>query len=299
MPIIPCSGGHVVSLIGDLLSFCAVSRHEQLGIEPQLDGRLWRHRFRTPVKFRPHTHDELECNVVLGGRASYIVDDARFDLRRGTLIWLHPGQMHVLVDQSPHYEMWIGVFKPRLVRRRCCSEETRPLRRRRPAGIFCKQITPDRLAALHELAGELVDREEDVDEYNAGLGYFMLRCWRAHVEAGDITPSSDVHPAVERAARIIRDSDAEQSLPDIAARAGLSASRLSRLFKQQTGVSLVQYRQRQRLARFVRIYGQGHRHTLTEAAYMAGFGSYPQFHRVFAGVFGFGPAEYRRRLNET
>jgi AraC-like DNA-binding protein len=35
--------------------------------------------------------------------------------------------------------------------------------------------------------------------------------------------------------------------------------------------------------------------TLLEAALSAGFGSYPQFHRVFRQVTGCSPAEYRER----
>jgi AraC-like DNA-binding protein len=37
--------------------------------------------------------------------------------------------------------------------------------------------------------------------------------------------------------------------------------------------------------------------TLLEAAFEAGFGSYPQFHRVFRQLAGCSPAEYQRRHN--
>jgi len=46
----------------------------------------------------------------------------------------------------------------------------------------------------------------------------------------------------------------------------------------------------------VQRYGSGNRWNMTQAALASGFGSYAQFHRVFKRHFGFGPAEYRRRV---
>src|SRR5690606_32803588 len=85
-----------------------------------------------------------------------------------------------------------------------------------------------------------------------------------------------------------RDSDSI-NLVQLARRTGLSPSRLSRLFKQQTGVTIVDFRNRQRLAKFLRLYGKGQRHTMLNAALAAGFGSYPQFHRVFKRNLGCSP----------
>jgi transcriptional regulator GlxA family with amidase domain len=68
------------------------------------------------------------------------------------------------------------------------------------------------------------------------------------------------------------------------------------LFAQHTGVTIVEFRNRQRIERFLALYGSGHRHDLLSAALAAGFGSYAQFHRVFRRIMGCSPAEYRRRL---
>ena len=67
----------------------------------------------------------------------------------------------------------------------------------------------------------------------------------------------------------------------IAAKLDISLSRLARVFKAQLGMSLVEYRNRLRLERFSALMAQGHTNLLA-AALAAGFGSYAQFHRVFA-----------------
>jgi AraC-like DNA-binding protein len=86
------------------------------------------------------------------------------------------------------------------------------------------------------------------------------------------------------------------SIPELAKRSGLSSSRLSKLFHDQTGVTLVEYRQRQAIQKFLRLYARGRRRTILQAALEAGFGSYAQFHKVFKRVIGIGPAEYRRKI---
>jgi AraC-like DNA-binding protein len=65
------------------------------------------------------------------------------------------------------------------------------------------------------------------------------------------------------------------------------------LFKQQTGVALVDFRNRQRIERFLELYGTGQRRKMSDAALDAGFGSYPQFHRIFKRVIGCSPGNYR------
>lgn len=76
----------------------------------------------------------------------------------------------------------------------------------------------------------------------------------------------------------------------LARRLGISAGHLARSFKQQTGVSLVAYRNRLRLDRFFDNVGSGA--NLLESALDAGFGSYAQFHRIYRQVFGSSPREH-------
>ena len=86
------------------------------------------------------------------------------------------------------------------------------------------------------------------------------------------------------------------TLEQLARRCCLSGPRLSRLFKQQMGLSLVQYRSHYRVQRFITEFGQGGGQTMLGAAFRAGFGSYPQFHRAFWQVTGYAPSEHLRRV---
>ena len=267
---------------------------ETLNIPPGLEGAVWFHMHRGYVHFL-HRHEELEVNLIVQGTATYLVDDRRYMLARNTQIWLFPDQEHLLLDASPDYQMFILVFSGSLVRRHCRDTFYRPLTKRDP-GHFCKPLQEHQSARLKLLFQELIDTSADAPRFNSGLGYALLSSWSAQKADERITPSFDIHPAVERAARLIHDETEPIGIERLGEMAGLSASRLSRLFKEQTGVSLVEYRNKQRMKRFVALYGQGRRISMMDAALSAGFGSYPQFHRVFKHLMGCGPAEYRRKV---
>jgi AraC-like DNA-binding protein len=74
-------------------------------------------------------------------------------------------------------------------------------------------------------------------------------------------------------------------------RLGVSAGKLARDFKTEMGLSLVEYRNRLRLERFLALVDRGGGNLL-QAALDAGFGSYAQFHRVFRSLLGTTPREY-------
>lgn len=85
---------------------------------------------------------------------------------------------------------------------------------------------------------------------------------------------------------------------DLSARLGLSVSRLARVFKQQMGVSIVEYRNRLRFARFFELVDDartGRRPTLGQAARAAGFGSYAHFHRLFRARWRTAPRDSCRQ----
>jgi AraC-like DNA-binding protein len=243
-----------------------------------------------------HRHRELEVNLVVSGRAAYLLGGRRVPLLAGSMIWLFPRQEHLLIDSSSDFSMWVLVFRPALVAS-CVERETRRvLASPDPGEILCRQILPPRVESLNRLYQGAIDEKADTEFVNATLRYALVESWRAYQFSGELIPSTQVHPAVARAARIVSDATDPRSLDQIAREAGLSPARLSRLFQQQVGVTLTAFRQQKCLQRFLRLYGTGARHSLIEAALLAGFGSYPQFHRVFCRLMKMSPLAYKRQF---
>jgi AraC-like DNA-binding protein len=265
---------------------------QNLELRPEWDGNLWHYR-NLGRDNAMHHHAELEFNLVTQGSGLYLLDNRKYKIRRGDLLWLFPKQEHVLIEQSIDFEMWIGVCKPSAVRRIATDPHARTLRQANPAGEFCRRLNQPDLVQLETIFSDVAVARDQPGLFNAGLGYALLTGWQHFESAADVLVH-DVHPAVEKAARLIRDETTALGLDELARRSGLSSHRLSRLFKQQTGVALVDFRNRQRIESFLRLYGTGQRMKMLDAALEAGFGSYPQFHRVFKRVMGRSPRSQRQ-----
>ena len=265
---------------------------EALGLRPGAVGRVGRH-VAADGPPRAHRHAELELDLVVRGRATYLLGDRRYELTPRTLTWLFPRQDHVLVDESPDHELWWAVFRPELVSRAAAAT---PLVERDPAGQFSRRLDVRRAGRLDALLGELHDTgPADVALLNAGLPYLLLSAWQAFLESEDLVAGVDVHPAVETVARSLRADPGTGDLGALARAAGLSPSHLSRIFKAQTGVSITRFRNQRRLERFLAAYGDGRRTTALAAALDAGFGSYAQFSRVHRAETGQAPTVAARQ----
>ena len=262
--------------------------HVRLPLPADSDGRVWLHTARAG-QVDSHHHDELECNLVRRGRARYVLADRRYDLGRGSIVWLFPRQEHVLVDRSPDLEMWILVIKPAALQVLVAQGADPALRLDDPDGLHCRRLGEVGLRDLQHLFSDVRDQEDHLT-CNLGLTYLVLRAWQASCYADELLPTQAVHPAVERAARLLEQGDGDDALEALSRRAGLSASRLRHLFREQIGLSIQDYRNDCRLHRFLAAYRPGSR--LLDVALDAGFGSYAQFHRVFRRRMGCSPREW-------
>lgn len=267
---------------------------ERLSIPNALDGFAW--RYRNPgYSNKQHHHAELELNLVLRGTGTYLLANRRYQIRRGDLLWLFPAQEHVLLELTPDFEMWVAVFRRKAIRRVATDPAARLLLGQDYDYTSVRRLSAAEHRRLDASLTELATHVSRPALFNAGLTYLLLQAWHCFEGATEV-PVRDVHPAVERAARLISADVTGLSLERIASSAGLSPARLSRLFHQQTGMTVVAFRNRHRISRFLDLYGTGARQTMLDAAMDAGFGSYAQFHRVFRRVLGCSPGAYRRSL---
>ena len=86
---------------------------------------------------------------------------------------------------------------------------------------------------------------------------------------------------------------AELSLEEVAAAVGISAGYLSRLLKQETGLSFIEYITRVRITNAVQLMNDPAM-KIYEVAEAVGYQSQHYFSRAFKKVFGRPPVEYRK-----
>lgn len=272
----------------------------------------------SPATIPPHRHLELEVNLVVRGTITYVVGERRYTFPEKSVAWFFPDQIHQLVDRSKDSQYHVAVFKPRLVKKVCQGARYPSFNRTNhdQEEILLKVISPSSFQLLHEIAQSLqiggpdlkiLNREagygispefryrhSDIERLNVGLHYLLRECRRVYESEKIEKATPKLHVAVQRALTLITEHPDLDSLDQIAANCGSSVSHLCRLFHQQVGVPINRYRNSCRLGAFIRIYQKFPHKTLMEAAYEAGFGSYPQFHKIFTDSFGISPRKYFR-----
>ena len=250
-----------------------------------------------------HVHAELELHLVTQGRCVFLLGEHRIEADRGTMLWVPPRREHTILDPTDDFRRWMLLSRPRLVRRVVPSDEAGVLLARGSSvpevGRLTRRLGPRAAHALGKTYEEASRTpRQHFALHNATVAYLLARACSAFADADGLPASSTLHPAVAAAVRLLRASDDAGSRADVARRCGLSEWHLSKLFHEQVGVSLVDFRNRCRIERFLELFGDGRGVKMTAAALDAGFGSYPQFHRVFRERMGHSPAEHARRLRD-
>jgi len=192
-------------------------------------------------------------------------------LRQGEATVFAPGQDHVLLDHSQDFELFVAALTPDLAERALGSRAVLP-------------ATTLHLAA-HEFGRSVeqlqaLERSGDAETVEHRLGELFARTIaagpRGHVLSRRAVQTMLAEPAISEA--------------ELAARLHTVASGLSRQFRRDLGLTLVEHRARLRLIAFIAAVEDGA--SMTRAALAAGFGSYAQCHRVFRRLLEQSPRDY-------
>jgi AraC-like DNA-binding protein/quercetin dioxygenase-like cupin family protein len=257
-------------------------------IPPSSQGIVWRH-FGNHYDHPRHRHVALELNFVIGGRGHYEVAGRCYPLSAGTVLFIPPAADHYLEERTPDFDMWILALKPALLERTCAGAEGAAFLQTVAAGDCARLLSVD---DARWLGGEIRRFAEtrSTPFLHAGLAYAMAGAQEAFARGRGATREAAISDEVRRCMAFL-DEDPALSRDDLADRAGADPDALSHAFTRELGVGLVVYRNRLRLRRFFDLASTG-RLTLLDACLEAGFGSYPQFHRVFVAETGRTPRDY-------
>ena len=288
---------------------------ENLKIGSEYDGLIFLiESSRNPPFIRPHHHIELELNLVVQGSITYVVEGRRLTFGRRCLLWLFPSQEHQMVERTTDARFYVCVFTPRMIADTCRGKFYEGLKRQEPVedgirhtlldgvafdlvrstmdALVVDGLDPDLLnrEAGFGLSPEFRYRHHDPDWLNAGLRHLLLLCWRQQDGRHGLNRSVALHPAVRQALQLVSDPNTDENFAAVARSCGVSPAYLSRTFRKQVGVTLTHYRNYARLGRFWEEFHRPGSRSLLDAVFAAGFGSYPQFFRVFKQAYGVSPS---------
>ncbi|MGD9863989.1 MAG: bifunctional transcriptional activator/DNA repair enzyme AdaA [Pseudodonghicola sp.] len=157
----------------------------------------------------------------------------------------------------------------------------------RTTGIYCRPVCPVKQPLTKNVSYYPTAAAAEQAGYRP--------CLRCRPETAPFCAAwKGTRTTVERALQLIDEGALDTgSVADLAARLGLGARHLSRLFADQVGASPVQMAQTRRIQRAKRLLDDTDL-PLTEVAFLAGFGSLRRFNAAFAGLYGRPPSAIRR-----
>lgn len=252
-------------------------------------------RGRTGLSER-HRHAELELHLVLEGSGTYLIGDERLTVEAGMLAWVPPKMDHILLEAFTRIRRWMMLVRPEVVHH-VLGKSGHDLLARQRTRSLCRMLPKAVARGLGTVLSEVCDQPFGSPSlHNAGIEFALARAWVLFSRATVTPDAAEVHPAITRAVRILRDGGSTLTMDQLARKCGLSPSRLSKIFAAEMGISVTEFRNRQRIERFLDFYGTGNRLSISDAALEAGFGSYAQFYRIFRDMLGYTPAEHARRV---
>ncbi|WP_332854164.1 helix-turn-helix domain-containing protein [Duganella sp. S19_KUP01_CR8] len=226
-----------------------------------------------------HHHPEGQLYIPLQGVIVVEAGDVRQVLPRGRLGWIPPNMPHGA-------SAYASTFKPGL------AGYTIHL-----APSLCAELPPQsRVMRMSALAASLLER---MVAWPGGMpadaaGRRLMTVFLDEVRAADEEPlhlTMPSHPRLQAMAAAIADNPADETdLDQWAAKLGWSRRSLTRHFRHQTGMSLVEWRQVARLQKGMELLNGGA--SVTTVALSLGYDSVSSFIALFRRILGVTPARF-------
>lgn len=254
----------------------AEALYQPFPIPGRARGHVWHH---VPATRRPrHFHAEPELNLIAAGQAVFGHGTATMSVSAGDLLWWPPGQDHVLLDATPDLDLYVIGVTPAF------SEQVLAGRGAGTSGGAARVRLDG--ATLGRLRSACAAPAGGID--TAAVERHVGDLWR---EAQGLRAQlSDHHPLTVRTLSSLLGRP-ELKRSELARLIRGNASEVSRNFHRDLGLTLVAYRTRLRLIRFIQRV-EGGDGSFLAAAIDAGFGSYSQCHRAFQQAFGCTPRAF-------
>lgn len=250
-----------------------------------------------------HSHDHIELCLAIKGSHEMYVDGKNYLLKEGDLMILNPGTYHrslASTDQGPPVvECYIGFSGIHL-------RGQEPNHMMLPGG---KQIYELPLGLKQDIFKICAAMEKESGSCKAGR-YFMLKSYviqiicllireeheKAEEHEGYIFKSTNKKYVVKQIKKYLEEHYQEKiSLDTIAQNMYLSTFYISKLFKNETGDTPINYLIQIRMEKAGKIIKEGKAKSIQDVAAMVGYEDAYHFSKLFKKYYGMSPSSYVER----
>lgn len=229
------------------------------------------------------------------------INQKTYHLKRGDVLIIWPGELHEIVRGNGD-DIFGLQFSPALINERPeFSSHYNNFRKHHHIKYSSnKDITQEISSSINEIINF-----SKTDDYYKGVNIIICiyKCFLAFARYVNMIDSQDSITSpiinsetiskINSACNYINNNCCQDlTLDYVASFAGFSSYYFSRMFKQVTSCSFVEYVTNQRIRHAQQLLSDSS-HTITEVAYLSGFKSIATFNRVFKNHKGYSPREFR------
>ncbi len=242
-----------------------------------------------------HSHDNfLELFYVYKGEGFYFVDNIRYAIKEGDIVICNAGILHGEEPQDHRrvrsYCVGIGEVKyPNLPDNWICENTINPI-------ISCGKFA-DNIKEIFALIYKYSDSGTNINDSCHALSLSLLMLTSELIQKQNTQPvthkRSSAHATAERIRSYMNSHYKEAlTLQEIADALHLNEYYLSHTFKEEYGVSPIQYAMKRRIGEAQGLLMDSSL-SLGDISDMLGFGGTAHFNRMFKKHVGIPPGEYR------
>jgi len=236
-----------------------------------------------------HCHDRVEIYYVLHGNRCVELSGKALAIEQGDLIVIKPGVLHRATRASSPYCERVSLYFSELSLLPAFLDDY---------AFFDLHRTRNQGAWALDLFSSLLREPGDAQGYDAFaqavLVQILYYLGRETINSEKRRKDSPAHQKIGKVIDLLNAAYAtDLDVPELARRFNISASHLSRLFKAETGYTIVDFFHEVRIREAKRLLLETDL-KVSDIAERTGFGSLTHFGRVFKEITGHNPLHFRR-----
>ncbi len=237
-----------------------------------------------------HTHDDFyELFILAVGDFYHYHNGEEKRIGRNTVYFFKPGESHGIIRATPQSVHFSFFAKASFFQR--FFEENAFLRNAfgRKGCISCR-LTDVEYAYIYKLANQLIHQDDEYQRVSLLL-YNVITLLMLRNETGPKEAKNDY--VVDLVTKLNSYTYLTTKIQEIYGRYPVAKCKLIKDFKEYTGMTIVQYQKKQKLAYAAQLLANSD-HQITQIAEIVGFDSFSHFLRIFKEEYRMTPKEYRK-----
>lgn len=229
-----------------------------------------------------HYHESYEIYILARGSRTYVFEDEIVELKKNDVVLVKPNKLHA--TRGGEFKRFLLCFNEEFLKKYFTEESRRIiLHCFEHKKVHLRDIEIESvMASLEKLSEDAADIMEFVNILrilNTNSDFDVIECKNKTAE--------------EIIEYVARNYDSIENLSEIAERFYITKAYLCRLFKENTGISVIKYINSKKALDACEMLVSTNK-SIDEIAVLSGFNSSEYFCRIFKNVTGTTPGNYRR-----